>query len=66
MKTVTAQELHRRLGGTSEIALLDAREQGVHLKGHPFFASSARDWAMPKSPFQPIARQISPLAISLM
>ncbi len=41
MKTVTAQELHRRLGGTSEIALLDAREQGVHLKGHPFFASSA-------------------------
>lgn len=41
MKTVAAEALHRRLGGTDEIALLDVREQGVHLQGHPFFASSA-------------------------
>jgi rhodanese-related sulfurtransferase len=41
MKTITAQALQQRLGGAGEIALLDAREQGVHLKGHPFFASSA-------------------------
>jgi rhodanese-related sulfurtransferase len=41
MKRVSAQALQQRLGGTGEIALLDVREQGVHLKGHPFFASSA-------------------------
>ena len=29
------------LNGPGEIALLDVREQGVHYKGHPFFASSA-------------------------
>src|SRR5690348_1974939 len=41
MKRIAARALHQRLGGTGEIALLDVREQGVHLKGHPFFASSA-------------------------
>ncbi len=41
MKKVTAAALQRRLGGAGEIALLDVREQGVHYKGHPFFASSA-------------------------
>jgi rhodanese-related sulfurtransferase len=40
MKRITAQALAARLGGTTEIALLDVREQGVHYKGHPFFASS--------------------------
>jgi rhodanese-related sulfurtransferase len=40
-KRIAAQALQQRLGGTGEIALLDVREQGVHLKGHPFFASSA-------------------------
>ena len=37
---VTAAALRARLGGGGEIALLDAREQGVHYRGHPFFASS--------------------------
>ena len=41
MKTIAAQALQQRLAGTGEIALLDVREQGVHYKGHPFFASSA-------------------------
>ncbi|HEU4351247.1 MAG TPA: rhodanese-like domain-containing protein [Burkholderiales bacterium] len=29
------------LAGSGELALLDAREQGVHYRGHPFFACSA-------------------------
>jgi rhodanese-related sulfurtransferase len=41
MKKIAAPALQQRLAGASEIALLDVREQGVHLKGHPFFASSA-------------------------
>jgi len=41
MKRISAQALMAALGGTAEIALLDVREQGVHYKGHPFFASSA-------------------------
>ena len=38
---ISTAELRRRLGGHGELALLDAREQGVHYRGHPFFASSA-------------------------
>jgi rhodanese-related sulfurtransferase len=34
-------ELKKRLLGDDELALLDAREQGVHYRGHPFFACSA-------------------------
>ena len=34
-------ELKRRLGSAEELALLDVREQGVHYRGHPFFASCA-------------------------
>src|SRR6185503_2648792 len=30
-----------RLARHGELALLDAREQGVHYRGHPFYASSA-------------------------
>lgn len=41
MKRISAQDLMAALGGSAEIALLDVREQGVHYKGHPFFASSA-------------------------
>ena len=33
-------ELRERLVSGAELALLDVREQGVHTKGHPFFASS--------------------------
>ena len=29
------------LSGTGELSLLDVREQGVHYRGHPFFACSA-------------------------
>jgi rhodanese-related sulfurtransferase len=36
-----AKELKARLASHQEIALLDAREQGVHYRGHPFYASSA-------------------------
>jgi rhodanese-related sulfurtransferase len=38
---ISAAELRRRLAGHGELALLDVREQGVHYRGHPFFASSA-------------------------
>ena len=42
---IPAKDLQARLaahlGGWGEIALLDVREQGVHYRGHPFFASSA-------------------------
>ena len=38
---MTAEELRKRLVSSEEIALLDVREQGVHYRGHPFFASSA-------------------------
>jgi rhodanese-related sulfurtransferase len=36
-----ARRVNERLAGTDEIALLDVREQGVHYRGHPFFACSA-------------------------
>ncbi|HYY61098.1 MAG TPA: rhodanese-like domain-containing protein [Burkholderiales bacterium] len=38
---ISAPELQRRLAGHGELALLDVREQGVHYRGHPFYASSA-------------------------
>ena len=41
MKTVTTKEVQAALTGSGEIALLDVREQGVHYRGHPFFACSA-------------------------
>jgi rhodanese-related sulfurtransferase len=41
MKTVTTKEVQAALTESGEIALLDVREQGVHYRGHPFFACSA-------------------------
>ncbi len=38
---ISATQLRQRLAGHGELALLDAREQGVHYRGHPFYASSA-------------------------
>jgi rhodanese-related sulfurtransferase len=35
---VFAEELRERLTQPGELALLDVREQGVHYRGHPFFA----------------------------
>src|SRR5207237_1921775 len=40
-RVISAGELRRRLAGLGELALLDVREQGVHYRGHPFYASSA-------------------------
>jgi rhodanese-related sulfurtransferase len=41
MKTISTKEVIDALQGTGELALLDVREQGVHYRGHPFFACSA-------------------------
>jgi len=38
---ISAQQLQARLAGHGELALLDVREQGVHYRGHPFFACAA-------------------------
>jgi rhodanese-related sulfurtransferase len=38
---ISAKRASERLAGTEELALLDVREQGVHYRGHPFFACSA-------------------------
>jgi rhodanese-related sulfurtransferase len=40
-KRVSAKELRALLAAPVEHALLDVREQGVHYRGHPFFACSA-------------------------
>jgi len=37
---VYVEALRARLAGRGELALLDVREQGVHYRGHPFFACS--------------------------
>ena len=41
MPQITAQRVAELLAGPGELALLDVREQGVHYRGHPFFACSA-------------------------
>jgi rhodanese-related sulfurtransferase len=41
MKTIGVTALQKKLAGDGELALLDAREQGVHYRGHPFFACAA-------------------------
>jgi rhodanese-related sulfurtransferase len=38
---ISAKHVSARLAGSEELALLDVREQGVHYRGHPFFACSA-------------------------
>jgi rhodanese-related sulfurtransferase len=38
---ISAKRVSERLAGSAELALLDVREQGVHYRGHPFFACSA-------------------------
>ena len=37
----SARRVSELVGGTDELALLDVREQGVHYRGHPFYACSA-------------------------
>jgi rhodanese-related sulfurtransferase len=41
MKTIATGELQSKLTRSEELALLDVREQGVHYRGHPFYACSA-------------------------
>jgi len=41
MQAISARRVSELLAGTGELALLDVREQGVHYRGHPFFACSA-------------------------
>src|SRR5512134_447187 len=38
---ISAKRVSELLGGGGELALLDVREQGVHYRGHPFFACAA-------------------------
>ena len=38
---ISARRVSELVGGAAEIALLDVREQGVHYRGHPFYACSA-------------------------
>jgi len=38
---ISARRVSELVGGAGEIALLDVREQGVHYRGHPFYACSA-------------------------
>jgi rhodanese-related sulfurtransferase len=40
-KKATFAAVQEALAGSGEMALLDVREQGVHYRGHPFFACSA-------------------------
>jgi rhodanese-related sulfurtransferase len=37
---ISAKRVSELVSGPAEIALLDVREQGVHYRGHPFFACS--------------------------
>ncbi len=54
-KRVSAAALRERLVDGSELALLDVREQGVHYRGHPFFACS-----LPLSRLELMAEDLAP------
>jgi rhodanese-related sulfurtransferase len=41
ISTLNVSSLREKIAADGELALLDAREQGVHYRGHPFFACSA-------------------------
>ena len=52
---ISAKRVSELLSGPGELALLDVREQGVHYRGHPFFASSA-----PLSRLEPVIAELVP------
>jgi rhodanese-related sulfurtransferase len=52
---VSPKEVVARLSGAGEIGLLDVREQGVHYRGHPFFAC-----ALPLSRLEMMADDLVP------
>jgi len=54
-RRIDVARLRERLAGRDELALLDVREQGVHYKGHPFFASS-----LPLSRLELVAEDLVP------
>ena len=54
-RTITPDALRALLLGGGELALLDAREQGVHYQGHPFFACS-----LPLSRIELMVRDLVP------
>ena len=53
--SVSPAELRERLVAGEELALLDVREQGVHYRGHPFYACSA-----PLSRLEPMIGDLVP------
>jgi rhodanese-related sulfurtransferase len=55
MEAVSARRVSELLSGSGELALLDVREQGVHYRGHPFFACSA-----PLSRLELVIRDLAP------
>ena len=55
-KTISSAALRERLIAGGELALLDVREQGVHYRGHPFFACS-----LPLSRLELMAADLLPL-----
>jgi len=60
---ISARELQARLAGHGELALLDAREQGVHYRGHPFYASSAPLSRLEMMIADLVPRRSAPIAI---
>jgi rhodanese-related sulfurtransferase len=52
---ISAKRVAELLAGSGELALLDAREQGVHYRGHPFFACS-----LPLSRLEMMAEDLVP------
>ncbi|HEV8110974.1 MAG TPA: rhodanese-like domain-containing protein, partial [Burkholderiales bacterium] len=51
------------LGRSAELALLDAREQGVHYRGHPFFACSAPFSSLELMIRDLVPRQAAPVVV---
>ena len=55
--------LRERLLAPGELALLDVREQGVHYKGHPFFACSLPLSRLELMAFDLVPRKSAPLVL---
>jgi len=60
---MTPARLRERLLERGELALLDVREQGVHTKGHPFFACSLPLSRLEPMVFDLVPRKSAPLVL---
>jgi rhodanese-related sulfurtransferase len=60
---MTPTALRERLVSGEELALLDVREQGVHYKGHPFFACSLPLSRLELMAFDLVPRRSAPLVL---